>query len=166
MRTSNRLKMLKRNSELIKKETFSGISSDTQDVLASVLAHGCAEFSRSSLFIHYCVSLRIFSCCFSRRSLRRLLPLIIEKMIGAKYPSLLRLLVFVKALLVLKWMRAKGTRLLWEQHVSEDPTRKCLVLSEEAEAVPAESEHSVADIHNTQVNESERNETPAGTARV
>jgi len=44
-------------------------------------------------------------------------------------------------------MRAKEARLLRKQHVSEDPTRKQLVLSEEAEAVPAESEHSKAHIH-------------------
>ena len=44
-------------------------------------------------------------------------------------------------------MRAQDARLLREQHVSEDPARKRLVLSEEAEAVPAESEHSGATIH-------------------
>jgi len=57
---------------------FSRSSFDTQDVLASALAHGCAELSRSSLFIHYSVTIRIFSCCFSHRSLRRLLPLMVE----------------------------------------------------------------------------------------
>jgi len=41
-------------------------------------------------------------------------------------------------------MGVKDTRLLREQHVSEDPTRKRLVLSEEAEAVPEESECSGA----------------------
>jgi len=56
--------------------------------------------------------------------------------------------VFIEALLVLKWMRAKEVRLLREQHVSEDPARKHLVLSEEAKAVPAESKRSGADIHN------------------
>jgi len=39
-------------------------------------------------------------------------------------------------------MRVKEARLLREQYVSEDPARKRLVLSEEAEAVSVESEHS------------------------
>jgi len=44
-------------------------------------------------------------------------------------------------------MRTKETRLLLEQHVSEDPARKRWVLSEEAEAVPEESERSGASVH-------------------
>jgi len=40
----------------------------------------------------------------------------------------------------------KEARLLREKRVSEDPARKHWVLSEEADAVPAESEHSIADI--------------------
>ena|GEM_PF-3855480 len=47
-------------------------------------------------------------------------------------------------------MGAKEARLLREQHVSEDPAKKRLVLSKEAEAVPAESERSRADIPHTQ----------------
>ena len=58
--------------------------------------------------------------------------------------------IFIKKLLILKWIRAKEARLLREQHVSEDPARKHLVLSEEAEAVPEESEHFEADIHSMQ----------------
>jgi len=53
-------------------------------------------------------------------------------------------------------MRAKEVRLLREQHMSENPARKHLVLSEEAEAVPAESEHSRADIHNIYVSKSKK----------
>lgn len=44
-------------------------------------------------------------------------------------------------------MGAKEARLLRKQHVSKDLTRKLLVLAEEAEAVPEESEHSGEDIH-------------------
>jgi len=44
-------------------------------------------------------------------------------------------------------MGAKEARLLRKQHMSKDLTRKRLVLAEEAEAVPEESEHSGEDIH-------------------
>jgi len=49
--------------------------------------------------------------------------------------------------------------------VSEDPARKRLVLSEEAEAVPAESECSGADNSQHLSKQGKRNKTPVGTAR-
>jgi len=60
---------------------------------------------------------------------------------------------------------AKEARLFREKHVSEDPTRKRLVLSRRLRPCPRKASTSRANIHNIQMG-GKRSETPSETAYV
>jgi len=59
----------------------------------------------------------------------------------------------------------KEARLLREKRVSEDPARKHWVLSEEADAVPAERRAFYSGHSQHLSRQGKRNKTPVGTAR-